>query len=497
MRSTRRVVRGTVAIGLSLAACGAAPAGAEPITELSMGAQPSAVTDAAGTLHVVWRQFQVPGHLLYCRVPAGGGPCAPVQLAQNVAGAPYLFVRPQDGALIAVFPVVDEALGGDATGIVVSADGGTTWSGQASVGAGLPDINDAKLSLDGSFVDTVAFSGDTVLFQRVPVAGAPETRLVLLGEKHDVRVPRVTHLPDGRPAVIAHFAEQRLGSRVEVPGADVNVATSWSPFTAWRLLPHGDASAADVGPTGSWLLATDEHRTSAGTLPVRIWRWDAHGFEHPRTIGALARRANQDVGGSQDTNLVALDVDLAGRLHAAWPLGKGACGGQTCIVYRRTDRNGFGPPIIYPLGPALGDVMQRFTVAANAGGSGWLVWSDLSDRIRAVPLVTPPLGSRVGSKRIGRRRVTVPDFYGCVPTGGRFVHRLDVDGRRGAQIVSVRFFFDAGQPARTDHRAPWRLTFTLPFAPGTRHVASAIVHYRLPGRRTVRSVRIGRTFVMC
>jgi hypothetical protein len=496
MTSTRRVVR-AAAIALTLAACGAAPAAAEPITELAQGAQPSAVTDAAGTLHVVWRQFQFPGHLLYCRIPAGGGPCVPVQLAQNVAGAPYLFVRPQDGALIVVFPVTDETLGGNATGVVASADGGTTWSAQASVGAGLPDINDAKLSLDGGFVDTVAFTSDTVLFQRVPVAGVAERRVVALGEKHDVRVPRVTHLPDGRPAVIAHFAEGRLGVRAPAAGADVNEAASWGPFGAWHLLRGADASAGDVGPTGTWLLTTEEHRTSNGTLPVRIWRWGTHGFEHPHTIGALARGASQAIGGAQDTNLVALDVDLAGRLHAAWPLNRSACRGEQCIVYRRTDRNGFGPPIVYPLGPAQGDVMLRFSVAANAGGSGWLVWSDLSDRIRAVPLVTPPLGSRVGSRRIGRRRVTIPDFYGCVPSGGRFVHRLDVDGRRGAQIVSVRFFFDAGQPARTDRRAPWRVTFTLPFAPGTRHVAGAIVRYRLSGRRTVRSVRIGRTFVMC
>jgi hypothetical protein len=497
MSSTRRVVRGALAIGATFVACAATPAAAEPITELGMGAQPALVTDAAGTLHVVWRQLNFPGHLLYCRVPASGGACAPVQLAQNVAGQPYLFLRPQDGVLIVAFPVNDDALGGNATGVVSSGDGGMTWTGQASVGAGMPDINDAKLSLDGGFVDTVAFSGETVLFQRVPVAGPPETRIVSLGEKHDVRVPRVTHLPDGRPAVIAHFAEQRLGSRVELPGADVNVATSWTSFGAWRRLPNADASAADVGPTGSWLLATDEHRTPSGTLPVRIWRWGTHGFARPRTIGALARSASQTVGGSQDTNLVALDVDLAGRLHAAWPLRGPACGGQQCIVYRRTDRNGFGPPIVYPLGAGDPNAVLRFALAANAGGSGWLVWSDLSDRIRAVPLVTPPLGSRVGSKRIGRRRVTIPDFYGCVPSGGRFVHRLDVDGRRGAQILSVRFFFDGGQPARTDRRAPWRVTFTLPFPPGTRHVAGAIVRYRLPGRRTVHSVRIGRTFVMC
>jgi hypothetical protein len=141
--------------------------------------------------------------------------------------------------------------------------------------------------------------------------------------------------------------------------------------------------------------------------------------------------------------------------------------------------------------------VERFAVAANSGGSGWLVWDDLSDRVRAVPLVTPPRGSRVGSRRIGRRRVTVPDFYGCVPSGGVFVHRLKVDGRRGAQILSVRFFFDAGQPARTDRRAPYRISFTLAFAPGTRHVAAAVVRYRLPGSRKVRTARVGRTFVMC
>ena len=141
--------------------------------------------------------------------------------------------------------------------------------------------------------------------------------------------------------------------------------------------------------------------------------------------------------------------------------------------------------------------MKRFSIAANSGGSGWLVWDDLAGRIRAVPLVTPPLGSRVGSRRIGHLRVTVPDFYGCVKPGGRFVHRLRVDGRRGTTIVSVLFFFDAGQPARTDRHAPWRTTFRLTFPSGTRHVAGAIVRYRLPGRQTVRSARIGRTFVMC
>ncbi len=82
-------------------------------------------------------------------------------------------------------------------------------------------------------------------------------------------------------------------------------------------------------------------------------------------------------------------------------------------------------------------------------------------------MVTPPKGSRVGSLRLGRLRVSIPDFYACTPPGGEFVHRLMVDGRRGrTRIVSVRFFFDDGQPSAVDRRAPWRVPFRLAFAPG-------------------------------
>jgi hypothetical protein len=496
MRSGLRINHAGWMAALALAAWGAAPASAEPVATLGQGVAPSAVTDAAGTLHVVWRQFQMPGHLLYCRVPAGTAACTPVQIAARVAGTPYLLLRPQDGALVAVFPSLDDTLD-EVTSFVASGDGGTTWTGQLPVGVGMESISDAKLTPDGGFVDTVRSKGQQVLFQRVPLGGGIEQRIVSLGTYQNLRLPRLTHLPDGRPVAVAQYVAGRLGTRVAVPGADVGVPGSWSPFGAWRSLAGADASAGDAGPTGTWLLTTTLHRTRAGTLPVRIWRWGTRGFERPQSIGALARSPEQSVGGAQDTSKLALDVDLAGRLHAAWPLGRQACGGQQCIVYRRTDRRGFGPQIIYPLGAGLGDIMKRFSIAANSGGSGWLVWDDLSSRIRAVPLVTPPLGSRVGSRRIGTRRVSIPDFYGCVAPGGKFVHRVRVDGRRGTRIVSVRFFFDAGQPARVDHRAPWRVTFRLGYPSGTRHVAGAIVSYRLPGQSRLRTARIGRTFVMC
>jgi hypothetical protein len=112
-------------------------------------------------------------------------------------------------------------------------------------------------------------------------------------------------------------------------------------------------------------------------------------------------------------------------------------------------------------------------------------------------LATPPRGSRIGSRRIGRsRRVTVPTHYACIAPGGRFVHRLLVSGRpRGVRIVSVRFSFDGGQLARTDRRAPYRLVYQLPFAAGSRHVAEARVAYRVAGR--LQHASVGRAIVMC
>jgi hypothetical protein len=487
-----------LAAAVLAAAVLAAPAAAEPILELGPGRQASAVTDAAGTLHVVSRDpaaDRVP--LRYCRVPAGGFACTPLAIARDAQWAPKLLLRPQDGALIVVYPGLDAA-SQLRTMLVLSPDGGTTWSGATPIGAGISEIDDAELSLDGAFVDTVSTTTTgEVQFQRVPLGGGIEQRVVSLGVKKDLLAPRVTHLADGRPVVIAHYAADRLGARVARLGADPNDPAAWGSGTTFHRLRSADASDGDVGPTGTWLLATVKQRTSAGALPVKVWRWGARGFEDPRTIGALARGAGQQVGQGQDTNVVSLDVDLAGRLHTAWPLSQRDCGGHLCIVYRRTDRRGFMAPIVYPVGTATADTVQHFGVAANSGGSGWLVWDDLSARVRAVPLVTPPLGSRVGSRRIGRRRVSIPDFYGCVPSGGTFTHRLRVDGRPGTQILSVRFFFDAGQPSRTDHRAPFRLRFRLAFPPGSRHVAAARVHYRLPGERRVRSARIGRTFVMC
>jgi hypothetical protein len=230
---------------------------------------------------------------------------------------------------------------------------------------------------------------------------------------------------------------------------------------------------------------------------LRVRRWNGTTFAVPKTMGTLAGVGGGDVGvGPLPPR--DLRVDLAGRVHVAWVPPSSDCGPSICIAYRRSEPYGFGPQFIYPVAAPAEGTPSSLVVAPNAGGSGWLVWGhEASGSLRAAPLVTPPRHSRTGSRVLGhRRRMTVPARRGCIRPGSRFVHRLDLSGRRGrVRIVSVRFFLDDGQLARVDRRAPYRVTYTLSFPALTRHVAAARVSYRAGGR--LRHATIGRMIVMC
>src|SRR6478735_2193229 len=146
---------------LTLVACltAATPAAAEPIVALGTGeGPPAAVTDAAGTLHAVWRSDAAPGPdtLTTCRIPAGGTSCTlgTIQFPDQVAAPVFEFVRPQDGALLVVASGHDNAE--DFTYVSVSGDGGTTFSAPAPVGRGLFEVTAAALSADGTEIETLA-----------------------------------------------------------------------------------------------------------------------------------------------------------------------------------------------------------------------------------------------------------------------------------------------------------------------------------------------------
>ena len=450
----------------------------------AQGSAPSAVTDAAGTLHVVWRtSTSRRARSLSTAACAAGGAAAPRPARRaRRRRRPTLLLRPQDGALIAVFSALDDALGDVTTCRLGRRRHDLERPGHRRGRHGLDRRRRAHAGRRRSSTPSRS-RGSQVLFQRVPVGGAPSsgscrwapTRLAPAARDPSRRRParrrRRTTPTIASERAWRPWAPTRRAGLVGAPGA-------------WRSLAGADASAADAGPTGTWLLATIATARAPARSPC------ASGAGAPAGSSARARSARSRSAAARRRRRAGPPTTTSRSTStspgACTPRGRWrqqACGGQQCIVYRRTDRRGFGPPIVYPLGPALRrrhrSASRSPPTAAAAAG-----WCGTTSPIASAPCRSsrPPLGSRVGSRRIGRLRVTVPDFYGCVPSGGRFVHRLRLDGRRGTAIVSVRFFFDAGQPARIDRRAPWRTSFRLTFAPGTRHVAAAIVRYRLPGR---------------
>jgi hypothetical protein len=483
-------------------------AGAEPIVNLGPTAgPPSAVTDGAGTLHVVWHTYEQqggPDMLSYCRIPAGGTACSPTILGgfpSIVVQSPHLLQRRQDGALI-IIVAGDDADSNYATFELISGDGGTTWSAPAIVGYGQDSVDRVALTPDGSAIDTLDENDMTL--QRVPVGGPPERRLVALDVEpngSDTAFSNSTnlgYLPDGRPMIVAEspYVDADIRYRILRAGADPYVNASWTP---WSAAPRLGGISVDTGfgPNGIWAMT---HNSIVAGTGLQVWRFDGRRFVRPRSLGTIGGHATTNVLGKTPVVGSAWDFtqDAGGRLHAAWSAYE-LCGAKRyCLLYRRNEPGGFGPPVVYPL--LLGeDYPAYLQLAPNEGGSGWMVWrAAFGDSPSfATPLVTPPRGSRIGSRRLGRsRRVTVPTHYACIAPGGRFVHRLLVSGRRrGVRIVSVRFSFDGGQMARTDHRPPYRIVYTLLFAAGTRHVAEARVTYRLRGR--TRHTSVGRAIVMC
>jgi hypothetical protein len=485
-------------------------ASAEPVVSLGPTAgPPSAVTDGAGTLHAVWHTYEQqggPDMLSYCRVPAGGTTCTPTILGgfpSIVVGNPHLLLRPQDGALIIVVPGNDDQAR-NVTFALSSTDGGTTWNGPAVVGIGQYDIDDATLTPDGSAVDTLESFVKSMSWQRVPIAGPPETRLVSLTPEPNGRDTafvfsgNVGYLPDGRAMIVAYSPNVGAGVRYRVlqAGADPYANASW---TAWSAAPAlgGINVDAEFGPNGIWAMT---HDSILGGQALKLWRFDGRRFVRPRSVGTIGGRATTNVLGVKPVGPGGQELaqDAGGRLHAAWSQYQ-LCGPKRqCLVYRRNEPRDFGPPVVYPLPLGMSEP-HYLTLAPNEGGSGWLVWraSGGGESSFATPLVTPPRGSRIGSRLIGRsRRITVPTHYACIAPGGRFVHRALLSGRRrGVSITSVRFSFDGGQLARTDHRAPYRIVYHLAFPAGTRHVAEARITYRLNGR--TRHTSIGRAIVMC
>ncbi|HEY7620348.1 MAG TPA: hypothetical protein VH834_11275, partial [Solirubrobacteraceae bacterium] len=439
---------------MALVAAAAMPAGAgaEQISPLGQGRNPSAVTDATGTLHVVYNHVPQGSPntdtTIYCRLPAGAPACQPIAfpgLPDNAdSTAPHILLRPADGALFVVVSGVVNRL--PTTFLYASSDGGATWSGPAAIATGLENISSAQLTPDGGAVELMGGNGDDdMVYQRATLGGPVETRAIGLQAGTQIGFAwryRLSRMPDGRTAAVAADSVLRSTLRV-LNGPDPYQQASWSP---WATAPSvsGQFVGASAGPSGSWVLIAPHER-------LRLRRWNGRTFGTPRTMGTLAGVGGGDVGPVLLNPPADIAVDLAGRVHVAFLAPHALCGPSVCLAYRRSEPRGLGPTFIYPVAKPGGVTPFSITVAPNAGGSGWIVWDDRSlgytGNVNAVPLVTPPRYSRTGSRVLGHhRRITLPVRRGCIRPGSRFVHRADLSGlRRGVRIVSVRFFFDDGQ----------------------------------------------------
>ena len=411
----------------------------------------------------------------------------------------FEFVRPQDGALIVVASGHDNAE--DFTYVSVSGDGGTTFSAPAPVGRGLFEVTAAALSADGTAIETLA-QVPSIIYQRVPVAGATEARTSTCapepsGRDTDFGFPRIVTRPDGRPMIVA-------GRRRPAPAtgccgpAPTRSRTRAGPPGRPPPGSRGSARSPPPARTASGRSRRPRSSTASASCCSACAEASSCGRDRwgPRWTGRQSNDLGQRlVGSGRD-----FTEDAGGRLHAAWSRYE-VCGAKRqCLLYRRNEPRSFGPPVVYPL-PLAAAAPSDLQLAPNAGGSGWLVWRGgvgTGAPNLATPLVTPPRGSRVGSKRVARGpRVTLPTRYGCVAPGGVYHARMLVRGRRhGVRITSVRFSFDGGKaPRRPTGARPTAHTFRLPFAAGERHVAEARVTYRRGGRTG--HTQVGRAIVMC
>jgi hypothetical protein len=330
---------------------------------------PSAVTDAAGTLHVVsGTTLGQPDGVPYCRVPAGGKSCSYSVLLTgypSVVVDPHLLLRRQDGALILVANGVPDDGGPDATFVQISADGGSSWTAPRIAGRGLFDIESAVLTPDGTAVDTVSVQQDA--WQRVPLGGGVETRTVALGTdpagtKGGLGSELGT-LGDGRPIIGSAPGDS---VRVRVLNGDPYVNANW---TAWKATPRvrdlGFHFAS--GPKG-FFMATDAARHQ------RLWRWNGHRF---KLRGSLHR------GLTADTTTAVIAEDGQGRIHAAW---RQVCGRRFCLVYRR----GFGRRVVHRWQPTrTGRRPEDPIITVNAAGHGWIVFTDGSYVLRHGDVALP------------------------------------------------------------------------------------------------------------
>jgi hypothetical protein len=311
-----------VTLTLLIAALGAPAADAAVPIDLGPGATPDVAVDAAGTAHVVF-QAGAQGLLAvdYCRIPRGAAACA-VRARLPLApgqGRPRILLRADGLLIVAASRNMNAAW---TTYVLTSADGGASWTAPAAAGTASYDIEAIELSPDGQALDTL-HAGSTIghELQRVPLAGAPETRVVRLADSKWAAHATLAAV-DGTTAYLRDGAGRGPLLQRSFAGGDLYAPAAWPRRRFGPRAEHLPDAAS--GPRGTWLA------TMSRRIPRRV------RLRRLRAAGPGPARAITGPAGVRELRIAQ---DGRDRLHVTWlaqdEQGSVCGGGRLCLVTTR------------------------------------------------------------------------------------------------------------------------------------------------------------------
>jgi hypothetical protein len=310
-----------LALTLLAAALLVAPAGAATPVDLGRGATPDVAVDAAGTAHVVFQAGgQGPLPVDYCQIPRGATTCAirtrlPLAPTQ---GRPRILVRADGLLIVAASRNIDASW---PTYVLTSADGGAVWSAPVVTGTAWYDIDAIELTPDGQALDTVHVGSVTGHeFQRVPLAGPAEARVVQLEGSQWAANPALAQV-GGTTVYLRDAYDGRTLRQRTFAGGDLYAGAAWPQRRVGRQEAMPDTAS---GPRGTWLA------TRGRQIPRRV---------RLRRLGADGPGPARAITGPAGVRRLRIAQDGRGRLHVTWLAqdeeGSVCRGRNLCLVSTR------------------------------------------------------------------------------------------------------------------------------------------------------------------
>lgn len=345
------------------------------------GQFPDVLVDEAGTAHVTWRESRgdLDDAAIYCRVKRGSAACEHrVELTWTKPygtgdGAQYntdyegpKIVRLGEQLVIFSkrYPTVSDKPDGGSSHTVVawtSSDGGNVWSQNAEV-VGKRAIRQMVVAGPADDPSILGVANDVFCEEPGPSAwclaayragqyASDDTNLSTAPNQNYFAGIALDDL--GQPVSISTDAGGNAFARRWGGAGPFTDASAWSPATTFVA----DGPAIDGGRSGVWMIS----KTTFNSGPYSVQRLNVAGD------GTVTPGPPATVSKDRSDLFPAIDVDPAGRVHAAWVQR----GGDDPGVHLRTSTpTGFGPD------QRIGELATSGGIAIGAAedGGGFLAY---------------------------------------------------------------------------------------------------------------------------